>query len=408
MRSNFRSTNDRPNGSKGLSGAKGRTSGLRRARGSTLAVATASALGLTASVLGLAQADPTAAGAADPAADGPGADRPGFPEKGVQRHLTELEDIARENDGNRAHGTPGYRASVAYVKRQLDEAGFSTRVQKYEAKDAEGYNLIADWPAGGAGRGESPSGKPSADPTGKPTENADDAQRPTPRSDAHRRAPAKEPAGRDSVVMAGGHLDSVAEGPGVNDNATGAATLLEIAKAVAEHDVKPEKRLRFAWWGAEEQGLLGSQHYVKGLSGGERSEISAYLNFDMLGSPNPGHFVYDSTGEAVGSARVQQVVTSALEAEKVEPETYGLSGSSDQTPFSDAGIPTGGIFSGAAERKTQEQAERWGGEADKPFDPCYHKKCDTSDNYDAKTLRTNGEAAMRAVWELAERPPGQR
>src|SRR5690606_5842607 len=147
-------------------------------------------------------------------------------------------------------------------------------------------------------------------------ENADDAQRPTPRSDAHRRAPAKEPAGRDSVVMAGGHLDSVAEGPGVNDNATGAATLLEIAKAVAEHGVKPEKRLRFAWWGAEEQGRLGSQHYVKGLSGGERSEISAYLNFDMLGSPNPGHFVYDSTGEAVGSAGVQQVVTSALESEK--------------------------------------------------------------------------------------------
>ena len=388
----------------------------KRTNGPTVAVATAGVLGLTASVLGLAQAtaNPTAAPAPAPAADPPagpsaasGTEPPGVPEMDVQLHLTDLEDIAEEHDGNRAHGEPGYRASVVYVKRQLDKAGFSTQVQKFDAKGSEGYNLIADWPAKGADARESPSGKPSADPTGKPTGDSSGGSHGTSQQDSHGKEPGKRPRGKDSVVMAGGHLDSVAAGPGVNDNGTGAAALLEIAKAVAERDVKPEKRLRFAWWGAEEQGLLGSRQYVNGLSSGEKSEISAYLNFDMLGSPNPGYFVYDSSGEAAGSEKVQQTLTSALEEEKVQPETYGLSGSSDQTPFSNAGIPTGGIFSGAAERKTPEQAERWGGEAGEPFDPCYHKKCDTSDNYDAKALHTNGNAAMRAIWELAGQRPGE-
>ena len=64
----------------------------------------------------------------------------------------------------------------------------------------------------------------------------------------------------DNVVMAGAHLDSVQDGPGINDNGTGSAALLETAIQMAK--VKPNNTVRFAWWGAEESGLLGSEHYV--------------------------------------------------------------------------------------------------------------------------------------------------
>ncbi len=66
----------------------------------------------------------------------------------------------------------------------------------------------------------------------------------------------------DETVVVGAHLDSVVEGPGINDNGSGTSAILEIAEAMSEQKVKPRRTVRFAFWGAEESGLLGSEHYV--------------------------------------------------------------------------------------------------------------------------------------------------
>ena len=99
-------------------------------------------------------------------------------------------------------------------------------------------------------------------------------------------------ANDDNVVMAGAHLDSVPAGPGINDNGSGSAALLELAQQLAK--LKPENTLRFAWWGGEEAGLVGSTAYVNGLSQAERDRIALYMNFDMIGSPNYIQMVYDA------------------------------------------------------------------------------------------------------------------
>ncbi len=107
----------------------------------------------------------------------------------------------------------------------------------------------------------------------------------------------------DNVVMAGAHLDSVTEGPGINDNGTGSATLLELAEQIAQGkgSLTPENKLRFAFWGAEEEGLVGSTYYVSQLTEEEGTDIALYLNFDMIGSPNFARFIYDGNGSKFGS-----------------------------------------------------------------------------------------------------------
>jgi Zn-dependent M28 family amino/carboxypeptidase len=86
----------------------------------------------------------------------------------------------------------------------------------------------------------------------------------------------------DNVIMVGAHLVSVAAGPGVNDNGSGSATILETA--IQMKKVNPRNQVRFAWWGAEESGLLGSTHYVNNLTQEEAHDIALYLNFDIVGS----------------------------------------------------------------------------------------------------------------------------
>src|SRR3712207_8396370 len=77
----------------------------------------------------------------------------------------------------------------------------------------------------------------------------------------------------DRVVVVGAHLDSVTEGEGINDNGSGTATVLEIATQMGRLGITPGNKVRFAFWGAEEWGLLGSEHYVSRLTEGElRSE----------------------------------------------------------------------------------------------------------------------------------------
>ena len=200
--------------------------------------------------------------------------------------------------------------------------------------------------------------------------------------------------------MAGGHLDSVTAGPGINDNGSGSAALLEVALTVASQDLTPAKRLRFGWWGAEERGLVGSTYYVNNLPSAERSKIKGYVNFDMIGSPNPGYFVYSSSGQPSGSLELQRVLEAPFAAMGVPTELTSVGGRSDHAAFANAGIPIGGLFTGAEVGKTSAQAQKWGGTAGQAFDRCYHASCDTTSNINVTALDRNTDAIAYAIWTL--------
>ncbi|WP_084965836.1 M28 family metallopeptidase [Thermoactinospora rubra] len=208
----------------------------------------------------------------------------------------------------------------------------------------------------------------------------------------------------DKVVMSGAHLDSVLAGPGINDNGSGSAALLAVAEALGK--VPTRNKLRFAWWGAEELGLLGSEHYVAGLAAEELAKIKLYLNYDMVGSPNYALMIYDgddSDGVGApagppGSAEIEKVYERYFDALRQPHIGTDFSGRSDYGPFIAVGIPSGGLFTGAEGIKTAEQQAMFGGTAGVAYDPCYHQACDTIANVNDKALALNtGAIATAAV-----------
>ncbi|MGN0064288.1 MAG: M20/M25/M40 family metallo-hydrolase [Nocardioides sp.] len=309
-------------------------------RGALAALATAA---LTAGMLaGPTQADTTTTAAS-----------PDLSVDDATAHLQQLSSIAQANGGNRATGRPGYKASVDWVKATLDAAGYTTTVQQFSTSSGTSYNLLAEWPGGDA----------------------------------------------NHVVMTGAHLDSISAGPGINDNGTGSAAVLEAALTWAEQGRTPRNKLRFAFWGAEEQGLLGSNHYMRNLATAEKDKIEVYLNFDMLGSVNPGYFVYDDNAAGDG---VRDQITAYYDSKSIAWEYIDVQGRSDHASFRSYGIPTGGIFSGAEGTKTSAQAAKWGGTAGQPYDPCYHRACDTMSNVDRTAFDRNLDAVGHMVWLQAD------
>lgn len=218
-----------------------------------------------------------------------------------------------------------------------------------------------------------------------------------------------ELAGRnaDNVVMAGAHLDSRPEGPGIQDNGSGSAALIEVAEQLANH--KPQNTVRFAWWGAEEIGLIGSTAWVNQRTQAELDEIALYLNFDMIGSPNYVFQVYDadeSTFDAPvpvpdGSIAIEDVFESFYTAVGEPYDDSAFSGRSDYQAFINNDIPSSGLFTGAEVIKTDQQATIWGGTAGDQFDPCYHLACDTFDNISLHALDVNSDAVAFSVLTYA-------
>jgi len=207
----------------------------------------------------------------------------------------------------------------------------------------------------------------------------------------------------DNVVVAGAHLDSVIAGPGINDNGSGSATILEIAEVFAAQERVARNKVRFIWFGAEELGLLGSRYYVNDLTTDERDDIMAMLNFDMVGSPNYVRFVYDGDGShsapagPAGSAFIEDVFVDYFNDQGLASEPTQFSGRSDYGPFIAVGIPAGGLFTGAEGVKTASQAAIYGGTAGIAYDPCYHQACDTFANNSAAGLDEMSDAAAHAV-----------
>jgi Zn-dependent M28 family amino/carboxypeptidase len=441
----------------------------------------------------------------------------------ILAHEEELQAIADANDDTRASGTPGYDASLAYVKEQLDATGyFTTSVQEFDfdffseladpsfervSPDPEVYVLDDDFATmdysgsgdvtgdlvptndvqipPGATASSSSSGCEPADFTAASAtdpqialvqrgtcdfvvkaQNAQDAgydavvifnegqegrqetlsgtlggvQVTIPvigtsfavgeelydltqsgpvvvrvatstlsetRQTANLIADTK--TGRtDRTVVVGAHLDSVPEGPGINDNGSGTSSNLEVALQMAELGIEPRNQVRFAWWGAEEAGLFGSQHYVDSLTARELKDIAVNLNFDMVGSPNYVRFVYDGDASdtaslgSTGSGAVEDVFVSYFDSQGLASEPTAFDGRSDYDAFIAVGIPAGGLFTGAEGIKTAEQAEIYGGTADAPYDPCYHQACDTIANLSMDALDEMSDAIAHGTLVFAE------
>jgi aminopeptidase S len=293
-------------------------------------------------------------------------------------HVEALQRIADENGGHRGSPGPGYAASVDYVVGVLRSTGFevSTPTFLLEPDDDDGHghdeaavirNVVAQTRTGNT----------------------------------------------DQVVLVGAHLDSVREGPGINDNASGVAALLEIAERLGS---SPEvgKAVRFGFWGAEEVNLGGSQAYVDSLFGRERESVAAYVNVDMVASPNSGYFVQGGAGDdeeetgPPGSAIIGQVLVEELQAAGIQPELVEFDDSSDYAAFVGAGVPSGGVFTGDEATMTVEQAERWDGEAGVVFDRCYHAACDRRDGLDLTALDRYTDAVAGTVARFAStQQPGR-
>ena len=272
---------------------------------------------------------------------------------GAVTHLEALQRIADGNGGNRASGEPGYEASVDYVAGVLRDAGYDVSLPTYPVEVGE------------------PGDRHKA---------------------ALRQVIAQTRTGDPrKVVMAGAHLDSVPEGPGINDNGSGVAALLEIATRLGGSPPIPNA-VRFGFWGSEEDELNGSTSYVESLSGPDRDRILAYLNADMVASPNAGYFVQGGEGRRpsqtgpAGSATVVRELADQLGKVGVAADRISFDGESDYDPFIRADIPSGSVFSGDDAHMAQSEAQSWDGRAGEAYDPCYHQACDRIEKLDRTAL----------------------
>jgi aminopeptidase S len=298
---------------------------------------------------------PTAAPTSQPRLDGSALaaliDRPA-----LRMHLDALQEIADATQGgNRATGTPGFDGSVDHVAMTLKAAGYEVDERDFTVAGVSSTNVLAELPGSGSG-----------------------------------------------VVIIGAHLDSVTAGPGINDNGSGVATLLVIAEQLRQL-APPDSTIRFAFWGAEEGGPFGSREYVESLSAEERAEIVAYLNFDMLASPNAVRFVYDEDDAPQGSDELTARFVAAFEDAGLGWDRIDVDRRSDHGPFAAAGIPVGGLFSGGRELVTEVQAAGSGAVAAQPSDPCSDAPCDTIGNVDLATHVEMSRIVARVLVELASR-----
>ncbi|UNI15425.1 hypothetical protein JDV02_001960 [Purpureocillium takamizusanense] len=184
-----------------------------------------------------------------------------------------------------------------------------------------------------------------------------------------------------NVVMLGAHLDGVQAGPGINDDGSGSAALLVIMEEFTKYKGFKNK-IRFAWWGAEESGLVGSLYYASQLPEEEADRIKFYFNYDMIASNIPQYAVYaDNDAHMYGATPLYDY----LKADE-RPAAYSKFGSSsDYVGFLKLGIPSSGIFTGAG----------------MPWDHCYHKACDDLQNINWDTLMVNTKAAAHVAAKFA-------
>jgi Zn-dependent M28 family amino/carboxypeptidase len=204
------------------------------------------------------------------------------------------------------------------------------------------------------------------------------------------------------VIMLGAHLDSVIDGPGVNDNGSGVAALLEIARALS--GTRPSATLRLAFWSGEELGLHGSLRYVQALSPKQKDAILVYANVDMIASPNGFAGVYDEPTAPVGSSNASRLLRAAVTRNGGTPVPVDLHNGSDHYGFVEAGVATAGVFSGSLDPVSVEQADASGADPGRPADDCYHQPCDDLRNIDLGLARVLAAGLADFTVEAANHP----
>ncbi|MFI1990579.1 M20/M25/M40 family metallo-hydrolase [Actinoplanes sp. NPDC020271] len=257
-------------------------------------------------------------------------------------HLQKLMSFATASNNTRVIGSTGFTSTVTYIKQQLDALGWKTTVQNFTTGGKAAANVVAEWPYGDA----------------------------------------------THVIMAGAHSDSVSAGPGINDDGSGVAALLANAAAISQAKLVPAKRIRFGFWGAEEQGDVGSGYYVSHLASGESKKIDAYLNFDMIGNkPENGRTVGWSLyveGQSNGlNAPFQTYFTS--QGITVNP-SLNTDDRSDHAAFKRAGVKVTGVSSVRSLSA---------------LGACYHKACDDLTDVSTSSMALGSNAIAAAVWSLA-------
>jgi hypothetical protein len=308
---------------------------------------------------------------------------------GITAHLEAFQAVATANNNTRFAGSKGHQESMAYVQSVLEQAGYIVTVEPFAILRCMDNDATGD------------SGIPSTCDTNLISYNVF----------------ADTPSGRtDRVIVVGAHLDSVRAGPGINDNGSGAATILEIAVQLQKQKAQllnNSNAVRFAWFSGEELQLSGSRAYVEQRQtindDGFKTipTIAAMINFDMLASPNYVRFVYDGDGSdntnkgPEGSGVIEKMFQDYFVDQDLPVEPIFIGDVSDYYSFSEVGIPVGGIFSGHNWIKTKEEAAIYGGQEGEPYDACYHQACDTIENINRDVLDELSDAAAHAVLTLA-------
>jgi len=220
-----------------------------------------------------------------------------------------------------------------------------------------------------------------------------------------------------NVVVVGAHLDSAPGSPGINNNGSGVAAVLQIAVQMGPTPAAANV-VRFAFWGGRQDSLGGAERYLFDLDRETLNDIALYLDVDTIGSRNPGYFTYDGDRSGppsadfavddvpLGSDGVERVLAGYLNLAGRRPADMALSKSSDISAFATAGIPVGGVTTGATQKKTTTQARLWGGTAGQSFDPDYRTAGDDIDNVDVVALGVMGSAVASAVAAYAESTDG--
>ena len=247
----------------------------------------------------------------------------------IKTHLNQLQTIANNNGGTRSPRGAGYAASVTYVENLLKNAGYTTTRQTCTSCIGQSQNLIAEWPQGDA----------------EPGHHARRAPRQRERRPRHQRQRLRQPSILETAL-------------------TLAAPTRRWPSASASAGGPTRSR---AWSARSTTSTT--------CPSAERTKIKTYLNFDMIGSKNWGYFVYDDV------ASVKAIFDEYFSSIGIQTEGDSEGdGRSDHASFKSAGIPIGGLATGAGDIKSSAQAQKWGGTAGAAFDNCYHRACDTTSN----------------------------
>lgn len=288
-----------------------------------------------------------------------------FDDEAFAARLQSLEALADANGGDRLSGSAGERAALDWARAELEDLGWTVEEPTFQwgVPLRTWSNLVATSPFG-----------------------TDDA-----------------------IVMMGAHVDTVLGAPGINDNGTGVAGVIGIAEALTWREAPPDRQVRLVLFTIEEHGYLGSYAFLHDLPEADRDAIVAYVNVDMIGSPNGVPFVLDGDGSrsdevglAPGSQIIEGLLGDGFEDQSLFYEMAAYEVNSDFGVFSDFGIPIGAVQSGAGHKKTKDEAELYGGIAGQPYDECYHTPCDRFDVVHQALALSLARAAAHAVEVLAD------